>query len=59
MDQEAVRIDLIQEGILDVYDQENPKAIEYKLESLSSLSVEGPRQSLVKPGPKLVVKKDS
>lgn len=41
MDQEAVRFDLILEGILDVYDQENPKAIEYKLESLSSLSTEG------------------
>ena len=36
MDQEQVRLDLIQEGILDIYDEENPKAIEYKLEILSS-----------------------
>lgn len=53
MDQEATRFDLIQEGILDVYDQENPRAMEYKLESLSSLSTSGSRQSLVAPRPKL------
>ena len=56
MDQEAIRLDLIQEGILDVYDQENPKAMEYKLESLSSLSVKGSKQSIITPRPKLVVK---
>ena len=39
MDQEQVRLELIQEGILDVFDGENPKAIEYKLETLSSQSV--------------------
>ena len=39
MDQEQVRLELIQEGILDVFDGENPKAIEYKLETLSSQSI--------------------
>lgn len=39
MDQEAIRLDLIQEGILDVYDHENPRAMEYKLESLSSMAI--------------------
>jgi chemotaxis protein MotA len=53
MDQEATRFDLIQEGILDVYDQENPRAMEYKLESLSSLSTRGSRQNFVAPRPKL------
>lgn len=51
MDQEAIRFDLIQEGILDVYDQENPKAMEYKLESLSSLSTAESRGGLVAPRP--------
>ena len=54
MDQEATRLDLIQEGILDVYDQENPRAMEYKLESLSSLSLRGSKQRLVSLRPKLV-----
>jgi chemotaxis protein MotA len=54
MDQEATRFDLIQEGILDVYDQENPRAMEYKLESLSSLSPRESRPSLVVPRPKRV-----
>jgi len=54
MDQEATRLDLIQEGILDIYDQENPRAMEYKLESLSSLSTKGSKQGLVTPRPKLV-----
>jgi chemotaxis protein MotA len=39
MDQEQIRLELIQEGILDVYDEENPKAIEYKLEALSSSTI--------------------
>ncbi len=39
MDQEVVRLDLIQEGILDLYDMENPIAMKYKLESLSSSSL--------------------
>jgi chemotaxis protein MotA len=38
MDQEQIRLDLILEGILDVYDEENPRAIEYKLEALASVS---------------------
>lgn len=36
MDQEQIRLELIQEGILDVYDAENPTAIERKLEALST-----------------------
>ena len=36
MDQEQSRLELIQEGILDVYDAENPTAIERKLEALST-----------------------
>jgi chemotaxis protein MotA len=36
MDQEQIRLDLIQEGILDVYDAENPAAVECKLEALST-----------------------
>jgi chemotaxis protein MotA len=38
MDQEQVRLELIQEGILAVYDEENPKAIQYNLESLCQAS---------------------
>jgi len=52
MDQEQIRIDLILEGILDVYDLENPRAIAHKLESLSMV---GSRPSLVRPRSKLVV----
>ena len=52
MDQEQIRIDLILEGILDVYDLENPRAIEYKLESLSMV---GSKRSLVRPRSRLVV----
>ena len=55
MDQEEIRIGLIQEGILDIYDQENPMAIKYKLETLSSLSTRGSKQTLVPRRPKLVV----
>ncbi|MEN6463743.1 MAG: MotA/TolQ/ExbB proton channel family protein [Syntrophaceae bacterium] len=53
MDQEAVRLDLIQEGILDVYNHENPRAMEYKLDSLSSASAKGSKQGFVKPRPEL------
>jgi chemotaxis protein MotA len=56
MDQEAIRLDMIQEGILDVYDQENPRAMEYKLESLSSHSTKGSKQHLIAARPKPVVK---
>jgi len=52
MDQEQIRIDLILEGILDVYDLENPRAIEYKLESLSMVDS---KRSLVRPRSKVVV----
>ena len=51
MDQEAIRLDLILEGILDIYDRENPKAMEYKLESLA---LNGSKQNLTSQ-PKLVV----
>ena len=34
MDQEALRLEVIQEGILDLYDSEHPRAIRYKLETL-------------------------
>lgn len=54
MDQEAIRFDLILEGILAVYDHENPRAIEYKLDSLSALSGRGSRELSVTPRPKLV-----
>jgi len=35
MDHEAIRFELIQEGIMDIYDDVNPRAIEYKLEASS------------------------
>lgn len=54
MDQEAARFDLIHEGILDIYDQENPRAMEYKLESLLSVSGGRSRQGMGTPLPKLV-----
>jgi chemotaxis protein MotA len=57
MDQEAARLELIQEGILDVYDQENPRVMEYKLASLSSLSRGGSKQRPVSPRPELVALK--
>jgi len=52
MDQEQIRIDLILEGSLDLYDLENPRAIEYKLESLSTV---GSKRNLVPPRSRLVV----
>jgi chemotaxis protein MotA len=36
MDEEQVRLELIQEGILDIYDEENPQAIQCKLEALGA-----------------------
>jgi chemotaxis protein MotA len=39
MDQEEIQRELIQEGILDIYDEENPRAIEFKLEALSSAAM--------------------
>lgn len=43
MDHEEMLLDLVQEGILDLHDQENPWAIRFKLEALSSTAM--------KPGP--------
>ena len=53
MEQEAARFDLIQEGILDIYDHENPRAVAYKLETLLSASG-GAREGAAAPLPKLV-----
>jgi len=39
MDHEEVRRELIQEGILDLYDEENPRSIQFKLEALSSTAM--------------------
>jgi chemotaxis protein MotA len=39
MDHEEIRLDLIQEGILDIYDEENPTAIRFKLEALSAAAI--------------------
>ena len=35
MDQDESRMEMIQEGILDIHDHEHPRAIQYKLETLS------------------------
>ncbi|MHB9096821.1 MAG: motility protein A [Syntrophales bacterium] len=35
MDQDELRMDMIQEGILDIHDQEHPRAVQYKLETLA------------------------
>jgi chemotaxis protein MotA len=35
MDQDELRMEMIQQGILDLYDQEHPRAIQYKLETLT------------------------
>jgi chemotaxis protein MotA len=40
MDHEETRLELIQEGILDLYDQENPRAIQAKLEAFSTSVME-------------------
>lgn len=39
MEHEETRMELIQEGILDLYDEENPRAIQFKLEALSSAGI--------------------
>ena len=36
MDQNEFQMDLVQEGMLDLFDQEHPQAIRYKLETLSA-----------------------
>jgi len=48
MDQDELRMELIQEGILDLYDQEHPNAMRYKLETLSGAMAE-PRRSSLRP----------
>jgi chemotaxis protein MotA len=35
MDQDELRMEMIQEGILDLYDHQHPKAIQYKLETMT------------------------
>jgi chemotaxis protein MotA len=40
MDEDLLRMEMIQEGILDIYDQEHPRAIQYKLETLAGIQVE-------------------
>jgi chemotaxis protein MotA len=35
MDQEELRMEMVQEGVLDLRDQEHPRAIQYKLETLT------------------------
>lgn len=40
MDQDLLRMEMVQEGILDIYDEEAPQAIQYKLETLSGISSE-------------------
>jgi len=52
MDQDELRLELIQEGILDIYDQEHPKAIQYKLETLAGTLAVPQRSS---PRPKIVL----
>jgi chemotaxis protein MotA len=39
MDHEEMELELIQEGILDIYDEENPTAIQFKLETLSTAAM--------------------
>ena len=39
MDHEEIQKELIQEGILDIYDEENPRAIQFKLEALSAAAM--------------------
>jgi chemotaxis protein MotA len=39
MDQDLMRMDIVQEGILDIYDLEHPQAIQYKLETLAGISI--------------------
>jgi chemotaxis protein MotA len=39
MDHEEMQVELIQEGILDIFDEENPTAIQFKLETLSTAAM--------------------
>lgn len=40
MDQDLLRMDMIKEGILDIYDGEHPRALQYKLETLAGIPSE-------------------
>ena len=40
MDQDLLRMDMVKEGILDIYDEEAPLAIQYKLETLAGIKSE-------------------
>jgi flagellar motor component MotA len=53
LEREKVRLKLIQEGIIDLYNQENPVAIEIKLESLSGTGRE-PRRPRARSKPRLL-----
>jgi chemotaxis protein MotA len=48
MDQEELRMETIQEGILDIYDHEHPRAIQYKLETLARV-METPDRTSTRP----------
>ena len=48
MDQNEFQMDLVQEGILDLFDQEHPQAIRYKLETLSA-TMGMPNRALTRP----------
>ena len=37
IDQDLLRMDIIQEGILDIYDHEHPQAIQYKMATLAGI----------------------
>ena len=39
MDQDALRMDLILEGMLHIYDREHPRAIQYKMETLAGIQI--------------------
>ena len=40
MDQDLLRMEIIEEGILDIYDQEHPRAMEFKLERIAGIRTE-------------------
>jgi chemotaxis protein MotA len=40
MDQDLLRMDMIKEGILDIYDKEHPRALQYKQETLAGIPSE-------------------
>ncbi len=52
MDQDELRMEMIKEGLLDLYDHEHPRAIQYKLETLTRATETSDRTS---PRPKLVL----